>query len=247
MTTYLFSPPAVISVAVRGVDARFPVRRVICVGRNYADHAREMGNDDREPPFFFFKPTDTLIDSGVPMPYPPLTTSLHHEVELVVAIGTGGADIAEEDALQHVYGYAVGLDMTRRDIQLAAREMGRPWDWGKGFDLSAPCAALSRVSDVGHLSKGAISLRVNGEMRQSSDLSELIWGVPEIIAIASRGMKLEAGDLIFTGTPAGVSAVKEGDLLEGVIAGLEPVSTRVGPRAHTTKAQPPTAQARSSQ
>ena len=236
MTTYLFSPPAATSVAVRGIDARFPVRRVICVGRNYADHAREMGNDDREPPFFFFKPTDAVIDSGVQMPYPPLTTSLHHEVELVVAIGAGGADIAEETALQHVYGYAVGLDMTRRDIQLAAREMGRPWDWGKGFDLSAPCAALSRAADIGHLSKGSISLKVNGETRQSSDLTELIWGVPEIIAIASRGMKLEAGDLIFTGTPAGVSAVKEGDLLEGVIEGLTPVSTRIGPRAQSNNA-----------
>jgi fumarylpyruvate hydrolase len=188
-----------------------------------------MGNDDRDPPFFFFKPTDTLIDSGAEMPYPPLTHLLHHEVELVVAIGKGGDDIAVDDALDHVYGYAVGLDMTRRDIQLAARDMGRPWDWGKGFDLSAPCAALSRVSDVGHLSKGAISLKVNGDMRQSSDLSELIWGVPEIITIASQGMTLHAGDLIFTGTPAGVSSVWSGDLLEGSISGLEPVSIRIGP------------------
>ncbi|KQP19329.1 fumarylacetoacetate hydrolase family protein [Pseudorhodoferax sp. Leaf265] len=231
MSTYLLSPPAVTSVAVQGSDSRFPVRRIVCVGRNYADHAREMGNDDRDPPFFFFKPTDTLIDSGVEMPYPSLTKLLHHEVELVVAIGKGGTDIDVGDALGHVYGYAVGLDMTRRDIQLAARDVGRPWDWGKGFDLSAPCAPLSRVSDIGHLSKGAISLRVNGEVRQASDLSQLIWGVPEIIAIASQGMALRAGDLIFTGTPAGVSAVSEGDLLEGVIAGLEPVVTRVGPRS----------------
>lgn len=230
MTSYLFPPPSFTSIAVRGTDARFPVRRVICVGRNYADHAREMGNDDREPPFFFFKPTDTLIDSGVEMPYPPLTKLLHHEVELVVAIGEGGHEIAQERALDHVFGYAVGLDMTRRDIQLSARDMGRPWDWGKGFDLSAPCAALSRAADIGHLAKGAISLKVNGIVRQTSDLSDLIWGVPEIIAIASKGMDLRTGDLLFTGTPAGVSAVVEGDLLEGEIEGLDPVVTRIGAR-----------------
>lgn len=228
MTKFLIDPPAHASVAVRGTQARLPVRRVICVGRNYADHAREMGKDpSREPPFFFYKPTDSVIDSGGEMPYPPLTKLLHHEVELVVAIGRSGADIRREDALNHVLGYAVGLDMTRRDVQLAARDMGRPWDWGKGFDWSAPCGPISTVEDVGHLSQGMIQLRVNGELRQSADLSELIWGVPEIIAIASSAMQLEPGDLIFTGTPAGVSAVTEGDLLEGSIAGLDPVTTRI--------------------
>lgn len=231
MTKYLIEAPAVTSVAVRGTESRLPVRRVICVGRNYADHAREMGKDQaKEPPFFFFKPTDTVIDSGVAMPYPPLTQLLHHEVELVVAIGRGGADIRKEDALDHVFGYGVGLDMTRRDLQLAARDMGRPWDWGKGFDWSAPCGPLSRVEDVGHPSMGAVQLRVNGELRQSADLNDLIWGVPEIIAIASSAMALAPGDLIFTGTPAGVSAVHEGDMLEGTIGGLDPVSTRIAPR-----------------
>lgn len=232
MNKFLIDPPARSSVAVCGTEARLPVRRVICVGRNYADHAREMGKDpDREPPFFFYKPTDSVIDSGVEMPYPPMTQLLHHEVELVVAIGRGGADIRREDALAHVLGYAVGLDMTRRDLQLAARDMGRPWDWGKGFDWSAPCGPISTVEDVGHLSQGKIQLRVNGDLRQSAELSELIWGVPDIIAIASTAMQLVPGDLIFTGTPAGVSAVIEGDLLEGSITGLDPVITRIGRRS----------------
>src|SRR3954465_10159104 len=187
MTNYVLPPPPVPSVAVSGTAARFPVRRIICVGRNYPAHAREMGRDpDREPPFFFLKPADTVVDDGATVPYPPETENFHYEIELIVAIGTAGTNIPAERALDHVFGYGVGIDLTRRDLQLAAREQGRPWDWGKGFDLSAPIAPLHPVSQVGHMAKGRLWLAVNGAVKQDSDISKLIWGVPEIIACISQ-------------------------------------------------------------
>ena len=228
MSSYVFAAPEHDSVAIQGIDARFAVHRVICVGRNYADHAREMGKDpDKEPPFFFFKPVGALVDSGGAIAYPPLTSNLHHEIELVVAIGADGRDVAVGSALELVYGYAVGLDMTRRDLQLAAREAGRPWDWGKGFDQSAPCGPIRPVSESGHPTSGHIWLTVNGEQRQSADLADLIWAVPEIITFASRAMVLKAGDLIFTGTPAGVGPVVPGDGLSGGIDGVGEIQIRI--------------------
>jgi fumarylpyruvate hydrolase len=220
-TEYVLPPPPVSSVAVAGTHARFPVRRIFCVGRNYAAHAREMGRDpDREPPFFFFKPADTVVDDGGTVPYPPETENLHYEIELVVAIGKGGRGIAIGRALDHVFGYTVGIDLTRRDLQLVARELGRPWDWGKGFDRSAPIAPLHPVSEVGHPSSGRIWLAVDGQVKQDSDLAKLIWPVPDIISICSRSMELRPGDLIMTGTPEGVGPVKRGEVITGGIDGL---------------------------
>ncbi|UWU72793.1 fumarylacetoacetate hydrolase family protein [Bradyrhizobium sp. NC92] len=194
--------------------ARFPVRRVVCVGRNYAAHAREMGRDpDREPPFFFLKPADTVVDDGAILPYPPDTNSFHFEIELVVAIGEQGFDIPVERALDHVYGYAVGIDLTRRDLQLQAREQGRPWDWGKGFDRSAPIAPIHPVDKVGHPQSGRIWLAVDGKPKQDSDVAKLIWPVRDIISIASRSMELKPGDLIMIGTPEGVGPVERGETL----------------------------------
>jgi fumarylpyruvate hydrolase len=196
----------------------FPVRRIFCVGRNYAAHAREMGHDpEREAPFFFTKPADALLLTGATMPYPSKTNDLHHEIELVVAIGKAGTDIAVDQALTHVYGYAVGLDMTRRDLQGEAKKAGRPWDMGKGFDNSAPIAPIHKASDVGHIDHGAIWLKVNGEIRQNSDVKELIWSVSEVIAYLSGLVELKPGDLIYSGTPEGVAAVKRGDRLYGHI------------------------------
>ncbi len=221
MTTHVFPAAPVPSVAVAGTDARFPVRRIFCVGRNYAAHAREMGSDpDREPPFFFGKPADAVIDDGATIAYPPETSNFHYEIELVVAIGTGGRDIAADAALGHVFGYAVGIDLTRRDLQQEAREAGRPWDWAKGFDNSAPCAPIRRVAEVGHPARGRIWLAVNGVVKQDADLGELIWQVPEVIAIVSRSMLLCPGDLIYTGTPAGVGPVVAGDVMTGGIEGI---------------------------
>jgi fumarylpyruvate hydrolase len=206
----------------------FPVRRVFCVGRNYAAHAREMGSDpDREAPFFFMKPADALVVNDADMPYPPRTLQLHHEMELVVAIGAGGADIAVADALEHVFGYAAGLDMTRRDLQNAAKKAGKPWDMSKGFDHSAPIGLMVPAARSGHVASGVIELRVNGAVRQSSDLSKMIWSVPETIAYLSGLVTLAPGDLIFTGTPEGVGAVERGDVLEGVVAGVGTVKTRI--------------------
>lgn len=225
MTDYVLPPPPVASVAVAGETARFPVRRILCVGRNYAAHAREMGKDpDREPPFFFTKPADAVVDSGAAIPYPPETHNLHHEIELVVAIGKSGADISPGDAPDHVWGYGAGVDLTRRDLQNAAKDLGRPWDWGKAFDRSAPCGPLKRARDAGHPARGRIWLSVNGDIRQQGDLSELIWPTADVIAIASRAMELKAGDLIFTGTPAGVGALARGDRVEGGIEGVGEVS-----------------------
>jgi fumarylpyruvate hydrolase len=227
MRNYVIEPPAVTAVPVAG-GGSFPVRRVFCVGRNYAEHAREMGHDpDREEPFFFTKPADALLIDGADMPYPSRTKDLHFEMELVVAIGTGGRDIPEAEALTHVYGYAAGLDMTRRDLQAAAKKAGRPWDMAKGFDLSGPIGAIVPASLAGHPAAGRIALSVNGAVRQSSDLSRQIWTVPETIAYLSGLVELKPGDLIFTGTPEGVGAANRGDVLEGEIAGVGTVRTRI--------------------
>lgn len=227
MTSYVIDPPAVVAVPVAG-GGLFPVRRVFCVGRNYAEHTREMGGDpDREEPFFFAKPSDALVTGGADMPYPTKTSDLHHELELVIAIGTGGRDIAENDALSHVYGYAVGIDMTRRDLQAAAKKAGKPWDMAKGFDHSAPIGDIAPASQIGHPAAGKIELKVNGRTRQASDLAKMIWNVPETIAYLSGLVELKPGDLIYSGTPEGVAAVVAGDVLEGEVAGVGTVRTRI--------------------
>ena len=227
MPDYVIAPPPVSSVPVAGGGA-FPVRRVFCVGRNYAAHAREMGADpDRELPFFFCKPADALVTGDADMPYPAMTKDLHHEMELVVAIGTGGKDIPVEQALSHVWGYAAGLDMTRRDLQNAAKKEGKPWDMGKGFDQSAPIGTMVPASSLPDPTKGKIELKVNGTVRQVSDLSMLIWSVAETISYLSKLVALAPGDLIFSGTPEGVAAVQKGDLLEGVVEGVGTVRTRI--------------------
>ncbi|MDB5880963.1 MAG: Fumarylacetoacetate hydrolase [Ramlibacter sp.] len=209
------------SLKVEGSDARFPVARIYCVGRNYADHAREMGHDpDREPPFFFMKAANSVVESGSTIAYPVGTKDVHHEIEMVVAIGKGGKNIPVEKALEHVWGYAVGLDMTRRDIQGEAKKLGRPWEMGKSFDESAPVSALRPVSAVGHPAKGAIWLKVNGEVKQQGDLAMQIWSVPEQINYLSNLITLQPGDLIFSGTPAGVGPVKAGDKLQGHVDGV---------------------------
>lgn len=216
------------SAALAGSEARFPVHRIYCVARNYAEHAREMGYDpEREPPFFFSKPADALVKNGGEVPYPPRTGNLHHEVELVIAIGKSGRDIPVEDAESHIYGYAVGNDLTRRDLQSLAKQDGRPWDTAKGFDSSAPMSAIHRVDEVGHPRAGKIWLSVNGETRQEGDLAAMIWSVPEIIAELSTLFELKAGDLIFTGTPAGVGPVKPGDAIECGIDGLDVLRHRI--------------------
>jgi fumarylpyruvate hydrolase len=220
--------PPVVSIPIAGGDESFPVRRVYCVGRNYAAHAREMGKDpEREAPFFFLKPTDNIVGNGVDVPYPPRSSNLHHEIELVVALALGGKDVPVNMANELVFGYAVGNDLTRRDLQLQARDAGRPWFTGKGFDHSAPVAAISRRSDIGTLDRGAIWLNVNGVERQRADITDLIWSVPEIIAELSALFELFPGDVIFTGTPAGVGAVVRGDLIEGGIEGLAGLQTRI--------------------
>ena len=227
---YAVAAPTVHTLTVAGGEERFPVNRIFCVGRNYAAHAREMGKDpDREPPFYFMKPAQAAVDAAqaVTIPYPPRTTNFHHEIELVLAIGRGGADIAAANALDHIYGYAVGLDMTRRDLQLEARDKGRPWEFGKSFAASAPIGAIHRVQDIGHPRDAAITLTVNGQPRQSSDIAKLIWSVSECIAVLSQYEALEPGDLIMTGTPEGVNSVGRGDVLRGAIEGLGEISVTV--------------------
>ena len=220
----IFPAPAPIAVPVHGESGLFPVHRIYCVGRNYEEHAKEMGFTGREAPFFFLKPTDALVfvangETGH-MPYPSLTQNLHHEIELVVAIGKGGRDIPASEAMSHVYGYAVGLDMTRRDLQGEMKKQGRPWCIGKGFDHSAPMGPITKAADAGSVEHAEISLDVNGQTRQKSSTEQLMWKIPEIIEHLSAAWELQPGDLIFTGTPEGVAAVKSGDLMVGAVAGL---------------------------
>jgi fumarylpyruvate hydrolase len=211
----------------------FPVRRIFCVGRNYSEHTREMGFDpDREPPFFFTKWAETVVPSGATIAYPPGTQNFHFEAELVVAIGVGGRNIARESAKNHIYGYATGLDMTRRDLQLIARDKGRPWDTGKNVEQSCPLGLVHPVSEVGHIESGAITLAVNGDTKQSSNITDLIWPVEDIIVFLSALYRIEAGDLIYTGTPAGVGAVVPGDKMVVAIDGLSSVEITVGPLAN---------------
>ena len=225
---YVLTPPAQPWVAVHGEDAGFPVRRIFCVGRNYAAHAREMGKDpDREPPFFFTKPADTVVENGAKIPYPKLTENFHFEIELVIAIDKEGSDVSEDKALDLVYGYAVGIDLTRRDLQFVARDAGRPWDWGKAFDMSAPCAPIHKVSDCGHIDSGRIWLNVNGDVKQDADIKDLIWSVPEIISICSHAHVLKPGDLIYTGTPAGVGPINRGDKITGGVDGLTDINIEI--------------------
>ena len=217
MPAFVFEPPARPFLPVLGAEELFPVHRVYCVGRNYAAHAVEMGHDpDREPPFFFQKNPDNLTLAGS-FPYPPLSNDVHHEIELLVGLGQGGSGITPEKAMDHVYGYGVCLDMTRRDLQGEAKKMGRPWEVGKAFEHSAPCSALKPAYDIGHPDAGSISLHVNGELRQQGDLNQMIWKVPEIISYLSGLFALQPGDVIMTGTPAGVGPVQRGDNLSGAI------------------------------
>jgi fumarylpyruvate hydrolase len=228
--SHLFDTPPIPSIPVKGEAGTYPIRRIFCVGRNYAAHAREMGRDpDREPPFFFTKPADALVDDRAGVAYPPATAELHHEGELVVALGRGGRDIAPAAALALVWGYGIGNDLTRRDLQAEAKAAGRPWDMGKGFDASAPCGPIHPVAAVGHPDRGALTVHVNGTLRQRGDLAELIWPVPEIIACLSRLVALAPGDLIYTGTPAGVGALVPGDVCEVAVDGLGRLVTPILP------------------
>ncbi|WP_299147423.1 fumarylacetoacetate hydrolase family protein [uncultured Tateyamaria sp.] len=228
--TFAFDPPPQASVAIADSSVRFPVRRIFCVGRNYAAHAREMGKDpDREPPFFFTKPADAVVDCPCAIPYPPLTHDLHHEIELVIAIGKGGANIEQADVMDHIWGAGVGVDLTRRDLQAEAKKMGRPWDWAKAFDNSAPMAPLVPLSAITSLAQGRIWLAVNGETRQDADIADLIWDVREHISILSQAMTLAPGDLVMTGTPAGVGAVGLGDVITGGVDGIGTLKLTIDP------------------
>lgn len=229
---YVFDAPKQASLAVQGTEDRFPIRRIFCVGRNYEAHAREMGKDPtREAPFFFTKPADAALDTPCTIAYPKLTQNLHHEIELVIAICKGGSEIAQEDVMDHVWGAAVGLDMTRRDLQGEAKDMGRPWDWGKAFDQSAPIGPIKPIADVPSVETGRIWLAVNGEIRQDADLADLIWSVREHVSILSHSMALQPGDIIMTGTPAGVGAVVPGDVMTGGVEGIGELEVTIGPRA----------------
>ncbi|TDQ82445.1 fumarylpyruvate hydrolase [Dongia mobilis] len=227
--SYAFPPHAVPHLPIRNSTSVFPVHRIYCVGRNYADHAIEMGHDpNREAPFFFQKNPDTLVLSGGVFPYPDKSNDVHHELEMVVALKSGGKDISVDKALDHVFGYAVGLDMTRRDLQGEAKKLGRPWEVGKAFEHSAPCSEIVPAADIGHPAKGAVWLKVNGVEKQKGDLDQLIWKVPEMIAYLSGLFELKAGDLIYSGTPAGVGPVKKGDQMLGGVEGIGEISIRVG-------------------
>ncbi len=219
---------AVRTVPVAGGQARFPVRRIYCVGRNYAEHVREMGGDERDPPFFFQKPTDAIVLEGEPVPYPAITADFQHEIELVLAIGKEGTNIPQEAARDHIVGIAVGIDLTRRDVQVAARKTGRPWEIGKSFDHSAPIGPVHLLNGADVPSKGEISLKVNGQLRQKGDLSQMIWSSPEIISELSKQYRLLPGDLIYTGTPAGVGPMKPGDEIEGFVEGVGKLQLRIG-------------------
>lgn len=226
--SHVFAPAPVPTLPVAGSDALFPIHRIYCVGRNFAEHAIEMGHDpNKEPPFFFQKNPDTIVLSGEDFPYPTETKDVHHEVEMVVALKSGGDNIPLDQALDCIFGYAVGLDMTRRDLQGEAKKAGRPWEVGKAFEHAAPCGPLHPVSEIGHPGKGAIWLKVNGEARQSGDLDQMIWKVPEMISYLSRLFTLRAGDLIFSGTPAGVGAIVKGDVMVAHVDGVDEVTFRV--------------------
>ncbi|OSZ65939.1 fumarylacetoacetate hydrolase family protein [Hydrogenophaga sp. IBVHS2] len=229
--TYTFTPPAVVSVPVVGSPARFPVHRVYCVGRNYEDHAKEMGHSGREPPFFFLKPADTVVvaEAGqtATIPYPDLTSNFHHEIELVVAIGKGGRNIAAADAFEHIFGYATGLDMTRRDLQSDMKKTGKPWCIGKAFDHASPIGPITPAAQAGDITQAAIWLQVNGSDRQRSNVAKLIWNIAETIEQLSKGWELQPGDLIYTGTPEGVNAVVRGDVLHGHVDGLTDIRFQV--------------------
>jgi fumarylpyruvate hydrolase len=229
MTDYVIPPPPQATLDVAGTSKKFPVRRIWCVGRNYIEHIREMGQDERAPPFFFAKPADAVVPDGGTVPYPSLTKDMHHEVELVVALKSGGINIPVAKANDCIYGYGVGIDLTRRDLQVASRELKRPWEVGKAFDASAPCGPLKPASEIGHPAKGRITLKVNGQVRQDGDLNQLIWNVPEIIAKLSEMVALEAGDIIMTGTPAGVAATVAGDKLECEVEGVGKLTVTIGP------------------
>jgi fumarylpyruvate hydrolase len=231
MNPFVIEVPGTPSVGVTGTSQLFPIRRVFCVGRNYAAHAREMGNDpSREPPFFFTKPADAVVAATGQVPYPPLTSDLHHEVELVVAIGTGGRNVGADKALDLIWGYGVGLDLTRRDLQAEAKKLGRPWDWAKGFDASAVCSDITPVKITGHPAKNAIWLKINGETRQQGTLDEMIWPVADVIAAISQSVALAPGDLIFTGTPAGVGPLQPGDRVTAGVDGVVEVAFEIGSR-----------------
>jgi fumarylpyruvate hydrolase len=227
--TYVIPPPPQPVLAVAGTDKLFPVRRLWCVGRNYVEHIKEMGQDVREPPFFFAKPADAIVPDGGTVPYPSLTSDMHHEVELLVALKSGGRNIPTEQARDCIYGYGAGIDLTRRDLQIASRDIKRPWEIGKAFDHSAPCGALRPAVLIGHPSKGRIVLRVNGQVRQDGDLNQMIWNVPEIIAKLSEMVELAAGDVIMTGTPSGVAATVAGDRIDCEIEGVGTLKVTIGP------------------
>ncbi len=225
---YVFAKHEIPALSVTGTEELFPVHRIYCVGQNYSKHMREMGsNPERDAPFFFSKPADAVCRHGSNISYPPATKNLHHEIELVVAIGMKGINIPTTEALNHVFGYTVGLDLTRRDLQQEAKKKSRPWSVAKGFDHSAPCSVLHKVDEVGHLEQGNITLNVNGEIRQQGDISEMIWSVPEIISILSGYFELCPGDLIFTGTPEGVGPLNRGDILEGEVEQLTKLSITI--------------------
>jgi fumarylpyruvate hydrolase len=233
MSDFAITPPSTPSIGIAGSAQRFPIRRVFCVGRNYAAHAREMGNDpSREPPFFFTKPADAVVAASGQVPYPPLTADLHHEVEMVVALRAGGRNSDAANALDLVWGYGVGLDLTRRDLQAEAKKLGRPWDWAKGFDASAVCSDIVPVATSGHpKGKNAIWLKINGEMRQQGTLDEMIWPVADVIAAISRAVELKPGDLIYTGTPAGVGALQPGDQVTAGVDGVIEIAFEIGPKS----------------
>jgi fumarylpyruvate hydrolase len=227
MAGYVIQPQPAATLPVKGSDKLFPIHRVYCVGRNYAEHAIEMGHDpSKEPPFFFQKNPDNIVTDGR-FPYPDKTKDVHHEIEMIVALSKGGVNIPVESALDHVFGYGVGLDMTRRDLQGEAKKMGRPWEVGKAFEASAPCGPLVPASEIGHPDQGEVTLKVNGALRQKGDLNQLIWKVPEMISYLSGLFELQPGDIIMTGTPAGVGAVVRGDVMEGYVEGVGTIEVRV--------------------
>jgi fumarylpyruvate hydrolase len=226
---YVIPPPPQATIAVAETDKVFPVRRIWCVGRNYIEHIREMGQDERAPPFFFAKPADAIVPDGGTVPYPSLTKDMHHEVELVVALKSRGRKIPVDKANDCIFGYAVGIDLTRRDLQIASRDVKRPWEVGKAFDASAPCGPLMPATKIGHPTKGKIILKVNGQVRQDGDLNQMIWNVPETISKLSEMVALEAGDIIMTGTPSGVAATVSGDKIECEVEGIGKLSVTIGP------------------